>query len=81
MCTLHIRSKVGDADALTQTLVVKPAAPAVVKLLTWESGCRFGCTSVILKCGAVVKALCSQGLTIMLFHTCVLCTYVEAWLG
>jgi hypothetical protein len=46
---LYIRSKVGDTDALTQTLVVKPQAPAVGKLLTWESGCRLGCTSISLK--------------------------------
>ena len=50
----------GDADALVQTLVVKPVAPVGGKLLTWESGCRLDCASDILKWGAVVKALRSQ---------------------
>ena len=47
--TLHIRSMIAEVDAQTPILVVKPAAPAIGMLFTWESGCRLGCTSVILK--------------------------------
>ena len=56
-CIQYIRSGVVGADTQTESLLVELAVPATGKLLTCDNGCRIGCVSVILKCGAVVRAL------------------------